>query len=216
MPYTPVAPIADGDVLGAAFLNSLSANQEFLHAIGNGANAPFGSYRGTVSTLDTDVAQWFMIPHKQRYLHYRLLGYTGSWEYARVYYNGIKVAGTEATTDSFIGYADLDDITTWPNYAGAWATSTAYEDDVEGDGVGGNSDDGSLVSHGGSFWRCKLAHTSGSDDDEPGVGANTATYWDEIAPPTVGNVYQVYADVNFSGSTEVGVEYLIETDGTSL
>lgn len=35
----------------------------------------------------------------------------------------------------------------------------------------------SQVSNGGNDYTCILNHTSGTDDDEPGVGANTATYW---------------------------------------
>jgi hypothetical protein len=112
---------------------------------------------------------------------------------------------------------DLSDLTEYANYNGAWSgSSVAYEDDVNGDGDGGNGDDGHIVSNGGSFWRCILSHTSGSDDDEPGVGANTATYWQEISAPAVGPIYEVYAEVNFSSGTEVGVEYIFETDSASL
>ena len=51
---------------------------------------------------------------------------------------------------------------------GAWATSTAYAA-------------ANVVRNNGSSYVCVQAHTSGSGDDEPGVGANTATYWDLLA-----------------------------------
>jgi len=49
-------------------------------------------------------------------------------------------------------------------FVGAWVTATPY---AEAD----------QVSHNGSSYSCTTAHTSGTDDDEPGVGANWATYW---------------------------------------
>ena len=33
----------------------------------------------------------------------------------------------------------------------------------------------------GSSFVCRQAHASGSDDDEPGIGAKPATYWDLFA-----------------------------------
>lgn len=56
----------------------------------------------------------------------------------------------------------------WDQWQGAWQTATAY---VENDAVENN----------GSSYICISDHTSGSDDDEPGVGANTDTYWDLVA-----------------------------------
>lgn len=53
------------------------------------------------------------------------------------------------------------------NWEGAWQTATAYAFQ-------------DAVSNNGNSYICILAHTS-SGTDEPGVGANTATYWDLIA-----------------------------------
>lgn len=39
----------------------------------------------------------------------------------------------------------------------------------------------SLVTNGGNTYYCIKTHEAGSDDDEPGVGANTATYWTQVA-----------------------------------
>ncbi len=53
-------------------------------------------------------------------------------------------------------------------WRGAWATSTAYAV-------------ANVVRNNGSSYVCVQAHTSGVDDDEPGSGANMATYWDLLA-----------------------------------
>lgn len=214
MPYTSIPTKADGDILSASLLNTLSDDVEYLYSLGNAANAPFNSNRGTDDTYDRTNAEWY-IRHRCQYLHCKINSYGGPWEYARFYYAGFKVAGDESADESLNIAVDLTDITTWPNYVGAWALSTAYEDDVNGDGVSGNGDDGSYVSHGGAFWRCILAHTSASTD-EPGVGVNTATYWEQVAPFVVGTFYVMWADVNFTGGTEVGVEYAFESDASSL
>ncbi|MEE8579231.1 MAG: carbohydrate-binding protein, partial [Hyphomicrobium sp.] len=53
-------------------------------------------------------------------------------------------------------------------WRGTWVTSTAYAV-------------ANVVRNNGSSYVCVQAHTSGSDHDEPGSGANTATYWDLLA-----------------------------------
>lgn len=215
MPYTTIPTRADGDILTAAHLNLLSANQEFLYGLANQANAPFNSFRDTLSTLDDDGMVWF-VRHRVRYLHYKILSYGGNWDYCRLYFNGVKVAGNEAGATTLSGYYDLTSWAGLPNLLGAWSgASVSYEDDVNGNGTGGNGDDGSVVTNGGSYYRCKLAHTSGAAS-EPGVGGSWTTYWDLLTLPAVGTICSIYADVNFSSSTEVGVEYLIEADATSI
>lgn len=56
----------------------------------------------------------------------------------------------------------------------AWLTATAYAA-------------GTSVENDGTNYLCILAHTSGDTDDEPGVGATTATYW----YPLTSNVLEV-------------------------
>lgn len=215
MPYTAIPTQSAGDILTAAYLNILAGNQAFLWGLSNTVNMPFNSHRSTQATLIEAEAAWF-VRHRLDYLHYKVSSYGGNWNYARVYYNGWKVAGSESATTSLSGSVDLTDPEAWPNWKAAWVTATVYEDDVNGDGASGNSDDGDIVSNGGAYYRCIVAHTSGDTDDEPGVGATWATYWSIITLPSVGDIVQVYADVNFSSGTEVGVEYLIEADAASL
>lgn len=215
MSYTSIPTKADGDILTAAHLNLLSANQEFLWGLGNTVNTPFNSFRDTKVTLDNLDALWYG-RHRCRYLHYKVTSYGGSWNYARIYFSGLKVAAMESAGTSFSGAFDLTDYSGLPNLVGAWSgSSVSYDDDQNGDGASGNSDDGDVVTHGGNYFRCKLSHTSGGSN-EPGVGGSWATYWDGIAPPTLLALCTAYADINFNSGTEVGVEYILEADSPTL
>ncbi|MHB9110746.1 MAG: hypothetical protein ACYDCO_27145 [Armatimonadota bacterium] len=53
------------------------------------------------------------------------------------------------------------------NLRGAWLTATAYATATDYD----------VVTNNGSAYACIVGHTSGTDSDEPGVGANWGTYW---------------------------------------
>lgn len=214
MAYTTIPTRAAGDVLTSAHLNLLSGNQEFLWGLANGVNAPFASHRSTQATLTSAEAAWF-VRHRLNFLHYKAVSYGGNWNYARVYYHGYKVAGSEVAAASLSGSVDLTNPSAWPNHLGAWVTATAYESDVNGDGNLGDGDDGHIVSQSGSYYRCKLAHTSGAST-QPGIGVSWATNWDLIALPAVGAFAEMYVGVNFNSGVEVGVEYLFEASDASL
>lgn len=68
-----------------------------------------------------------------------------------------SIAGSEQASLAGIKY-----------WQGDWATSTNY---IAGDGVAND----------GSSYICTVAHTSGSDDEEPGTGANWENYWNLLA-----------------------------------
>ncbi|MHB9027079.1 MAG: hypothetical protein ACYC7E_23330, partial [Armatimonadota bacterium] len=53
------------------------------------------------------------------------------------------------------------------NLRGAWLTATAYATATDYD----------VVTNNGSAYACIVGHTSGTNNDEPGVGANWGTYW---------------------------------------
>lgn len=79
------------------------------------------------------------------------------------------------TSDSYILEFGGDVIRIWRNGATinvagvstAWALATDYAI-------------GAAVSHGGTWWYCLAAHTSAAAD-EPGVGADAADYWHQVA-----------------------------------
>ncbi len=50
----------------------------------------------------------------------------------------------------------------------------------------------SSVIHGGYHYICKVSHTSGDNDDEPGVGAEWETYWE--LPPNAGGIAEAPVD----------------------
>ena len=89
-----------------------------MHSLGNSANTPFNSHRSTQATLEAAEAQWF-VRHRLDYLHYKVVSYGGNWNYARVYFNGWKVAGSETAAASLSGSVDLTDPETWPNWVAA-------------------------------------------------------------------------------------------------
>jgi hypothetical protein len=214
MPYTSIPTLSDGQILTASYLNLLSGNMGYLFGLANQANIPFNSYRDTRVTFDRNTMQWD-VRHKLQYFHYKITSQGSNWNYCRVYYNGVKVAGMETAGNTFTGTFDL---TTWaglPNLVGAWASGVAYDDDVHGDGNVGNGDDGSVVTQGGSYYDCKLAHTSAAGN-QPGVGASWTTYWNLLTLPGLQTMCTTWADVNFNTGQEMTVEYLVETDGTSF
>lgn len=214
MPYTSIPTFVDGSVLTASALNTLSSNVSFLYGVANQANIPFNSFRGIRVTMDQADAVWD-IQHAVTFLHWKVISLGGNWNYARLYYNGVKVGEGPAST----GWTGAYNLASWaglPNLKGAWASGVAYEDDVNGDGNAGNSDDGAVVTQGGQYYRCKRgqAHTS-SAATQPGIGASWTAYWDLLTLPTVGTMCVVWVDVNFNSGQEMGVEYIVETDSAS-
>ena len=77
--------------------------------------------------------------------------------------NNVSTLRTTALTVAGVAIATAGMV-----WQGAWVTSTVYAVD-EG------------VSNGGSSFICILAHTAGTDNDEPGVGSSTTTYWNKFA-----------------------------------
>jgi len=214
MPFVTIPTVSTGQVLTASYLNLLSANISFVWGVANQSNPPFNSFRSVHVTLDRDIMQW-SIRHKVPYLHWKITSQGGAWNYARLYFDGVGGEGLKvgqgAVGTSWQGSFNLASWAGLPNLVGAWGSGVAYDDDVNGDGDAGNSDDGSVVSEGGSYYRCKLAHTSAAGN-RPNSGASWTTYWDGLILPAVNTMHNIWADVNFSSGTEVTVEFILETD----
>lgn len=208
MPYTSITTRADGDILTAAHLNTLSANQEFLHGLANRANPPFNSYRIAGGTINRTTMVWFS-RYRVDYFHWKIET-TSVPTYMRVYYNDNKVYGDEAPVGlTWTGQIDHTDFSAYPNLSGAWSVAAvAYEDDYNGSG-----DDGEIVSHGGAYYKCILSHTSGAST-EPGVGASWTTNWVLLSVPTVGDLVDAHVVIDSGGT--ITIEYLIETDSAAL
>jgi hypothetical protein len=218
MAYVTIPTVSDGATLSASYLNLVAANIGFVYGVANQSNPPFNSFRSTHVTLDKDIMIW-AIRHKVQYLHWKITSQGGAWNYARLYMdglggNGLKL-GQGAVGTSWQGVFNLWQFAGLPNLVGAWASGVAYDDDINGDGVGGNSDDGAVVSEAGSYYRCRVAHTS-SAATRPNSGASWTTVWDGLILPAVNTMHNVWADVNFNSGTEVTVEFILETDAPSF
>jgi hypothetical protein len=214
MPFVTIPTVAAGSILSAGYLNSLSDNQEFLYGLANQANIPFNSFAMSDQNFNADSAYWIM-RHRNRYLHYKVTGETG-WEYARIFMNGVKIAGQEGGAVTLSGYFDLTSWAGLPNLVGAWASGVAYDETKYDSGDNGDNDDGSVVTSGGQYYRCKNDHTS-SAATQPGVGASWATMWDLLVLPVIGGLYSLYASVNYTSTPKVTtVHYFLESDSTII
>lgn len=213
MPYTSPPTVADNQILTASYLNLLSNDIAFLYGLANAAAVPFNSFGEVHITLDQNSMIWY-VRHRVPYLHWKISSGGGNWNYCRVYFNGVLV-GEGAVGATFTGTYNLSSWAGLPHLLGAWATGVAYEDDVHGGGSGGNGDDGHVVTVGGQYYRCKLAHTSAAGN-QPGSGASWTTYWDLLTLPGIGTICTTWVDVNFTSGTLARIEYLVETDSASF
>lgn len=211
MPFNSISTVSDGNVLGAAHLNLLADNQEFLYGILHQANIPFNGIRVSVEELDDSNGVW-SIRHRLRYLHYRVLSDSGnSPTRVRVFYDGYRVLERTDTAFSHTGSVDLEDPETWPGFigapaAGVWTDATAYSDTDNG---------GDIVSHGGAYYFCIDGHTS-SSATEPGVGVDWEDVW-QLISFTIGEIYQSYFVVTYNDpGNQVTIEYLFEASEASL
>jgi len=220
MPYQTIPTVSTNQVLTATYLNLLAANIGFVYGVANQSNTPFNSFRSTHVTLDKDIMIW-ALRHKQQYLHWKITSQGAAWNYARLYFDGVggskglKVGAQEGAGTVWQGVFNFATWAGLPNLVGAWASGVAYESDKNGDGNGGNGDDGSVVSEGAGYYRCKAAHTSAAAT-RPGVGASWLTVWDGLTLPAVLTMHNVWADVNFNAGTEVTVEFILETDAPAF
>lgn len=202
MPYTTLPTLVDGQILSSSFLNGLATNQAFVFGVANVANIPFNSYTGL--KVDSTTMNWY-IRHRLRYLHWQVKS-DAAFDYARIYYNGVKVA--EVISGLF--WQGTYDLTTWaglPNLRGAWVTATAYDDNTNGDG--------DVVTQSGQYYRCKLSHTSAAGT-QPGVGASWTTNWDLLTLPSIGSICRTWANLSNSASIAKSVDYILETDSVSF
>jgi hypothetical protein len=211
MPFTSIPTVATGDVISAAYLNLLGANQEFLYGLANQANIPFNGVRAVVEELDSDNGVW-SIRHRLQYLHYRVLSESGnSPTSVLLYYDGYRVLERTDVAFNHTGAVDLLDPETWPGFIGApaagiWTTATAYS----------NSDNGGdIVSNDGDYYYCYVGHTSDAAK-EPGVGVDWEDYW-QLIEFTVGSFYQSYFVVTYvDPGNQVTIEYLFEASTSTL
>jgi hypothetical protein len=159
-----------------------TAKNVFVHPTGAISNTP-GTYFMAEAKFDGkkirlrkfifSTLQAYEIEFGEYYARFFTVGSSGgqiqkytTWVTGTAYAVGdfVKNSTTyyECITAHTAGATFAGDAAKWDS--SSWATATAY---VIGD----------YVTNGGLMYYCIAAHTSGATDDEPGVGATTATYW---------------------------------------
>ena len=207
MSYTTIATKADGDILTASYLNTLSDNAEFLYGIANRANVPMCTLRVSATDVDNSDAIWYF-RHKLRYLHYKI-SCAANPDHVRVFYAATSYyAASVLTGTSYTGYIDLNTLANLPKLLGAWVTATSYDNNSNGDG--------DVVTRSGVYYKCTVDHTSGAST-EPGVGGSWATVWEVLNVPGLNTFHSCWVEVGGYGSPQtITVEYLVESDSTSI
>ena len=217
MAWSAPPTFADTNILTAAQLNILSDDVEYLYGLVSGVNVPFNSLTTTVNLDDTN-NQWLM-RHVYKYLHYKLRVASGQNDDLDIYMvrgtQDIRIFGESAARTggySYSGYIDLEDVTTWlatasgdqDIYMGAWGTTTSY-------------DDFDIVLEAGTYYICPVgkAHTSGTFATDLAAGSwvaigTSVNLW------TAGTRYRLWVDTNETSAFTFTVDYLLESDATSL
>ena len=122
MPYTSPPTFADGNILTAAQLNTLSDDIEYLYGLGDVLNVPFSAklYAGGVNYQDQ--IKW-KIRKRYRYLHYSFTLIAGTINPdLRLYYNTNIIFTVTSPTQLAIlqtwsGFVDLNALSLT---AGTW------------------------------------------------------------------------------------------------
>lgn len=205
MPYSTLPTLSDGQILTASYLNSLSANQAFVFGVANVANIPFNSFSKLDNHIDQNDMIWY-IRHRLAFLHWQVKASGGSWTSARIFYNGVKVADMGAG-NLYTGTYNLASWAGLPNLLGAWASGVSYDNGFNGDGH--------VVTQGGAYYRCKVAHTSAASN-QPGIGASWTTYWDLLTLPGIGTMCVIWVETSFGSNATTEVDYIVETDSASF
>jgi len=85
MPYTAISSVSDGNILTAAWLNTLADNANYLNSLGGIPNLAFSH----VATSTGQSLYWH-IRHRHRYL-YVLVSFVNNADYFNVKYNTTTV-----------------------------------------------------------------------------------------------------------------------------
>ena len=85
MPYQTISSVSDGNILTAAWLNTLADNANFLNSLGGIPNLAFSH----VATSTGQSLYWH-IRHRHRYL-YVLVSFVNNADYFNVKFNGTSV-----------------------------------------------------------------------------------------------------------------------------
>lgn len=202
MAYVTPPVFADAAVLTATQLNTLSQDIEFLYGIVGGTiNVPFASHRRTDNFAVTN--NQYLIQHLNRYLHYKARLLANDNNDLDIFYFGVRVyhdGTTRGTGYTYSGYVDMENPESWSDWIGAYAGGTTYgEHDV--------------VSAASVYYASKQNGNIGH--------AVTDTAWWRLLEAagmmlTPGSYYYLYITTNLAASPQFVLDYLLESDQTTL
>ena len=220
MAYTVRPTFADTNILTAAQLNILSDDVEYLYGLVSGVNIPFNSIKTTIN-LRSNNNQW-LLRHAYKYLHHKALVTANTNDDYDIFINNGTddiMVFTDSTARSYgppdytySGYIDLEDVTTWTT----GTTPGSGDDDIYQDAYAGGTtyDLYDIVLYSGKYYYSRVGSNTGNQPDI------STTEWRDLGASeniwTDGVRYQMYVYTNLNSSYTFTLDYLLESDQTSL
>jgi hypothetical protein len=135
MPYVTPPTFADGNVLSASQLNTLSDDVEFLYGVVRMTNPPFLGEELTAGDGDTESSNslWVVL-HRMETLRYHMSLEQGTADAVRIKYGGVTVfqdSNDQSATYEYLGTVDLTSF--------AFTVGEVYLVSVEIDGEPGSA-----------------------------------------------------------------------------
>lgn len=104
MPYTPLAALADGNVLSASYLNSLTANADHLRGIADAPNMPFQAH-----TFSGTADKTWYFRKRLRYILYQFVVVSEEADNMEIRVNGVAYYDAGSLDEgTYTGYIDLN------------------------------------------------------------------------------------------------------------
>lgn len=202
MAYQTPPTFSSGAILTAAQLTILSDDLEFLYGLtASGINAPFASLRVTANLTSTN-NQW-LIRNLHRYLHYKARLLANDNNDLDIFYNGVRVYhdGTaRSATYTYSGYVDLNTPSGWSDYIGTWSSVTTYNRHA-------------IVVSSGVYYASK-------QNSNLNHAVSDTAWWTNLGAAgafvTANSLYTLYVATNLSASPQFVVDYLLESDQTTI
>lgn len=196
---------SNGNVLTAAQLNILSDDVEFLYGlVGGGINTPFASLP-TVTNLTSANNQWLFY-HINNNFHFLVRLISDDNNDLEIFYNGQRVyhdSTNYSGAHTYSDYIDLDDPESWSD----WSTHNGGTFDVAH-----SYNDHEVVISAGVYYQSNEGSNLGNTPPDP--------KWDTLGAAaafvTAGNYYYTYVTTDLANGGLIIVDYLLESDATSL
>ncbi len=215
MPFVTPPTFADADILTATQLNILSDDLEYLHGLVSGVNTPFNSLSTTVD-LTTSNNQW-LVRHTNQYLHYKMrvtsnenndlyIYMVRGGHPVRLFHDNVQRSGTY----TYEGFINLEDVTTW--LIGT-TPGSGTQDVYQGAWIAGTYNRYDIALNGGTYWYCSASSTT---EEPTGTPADWVDFGTFVTLFGFGQRFQQYVETNVNTTFVFIVDYMLESDETSL